>query len=123
MAPPFGERALRVGAEDRALLDSTLVVVLSEFGRTPAINKDVGRDHFASAWSCAFAGCGIRGGAVHGKTDADGKAVADGEVNAGDVSATIFQALGVNPRKNYRVGLRPIPLAPEGSKPIKTVLA
>ena len=48
---------------------------------------------------------------------------ATGEVNAGDVSATIFQALGISPRKNYRVGARPVPLAPEGSKPIKTVLA
>lgn len=114
---------LLLDLEDRGLLDSTLVVVLSEFGRTPAINKDVGRDHFASAWSCAFAGCGIRGGTVHGKTDADGNKVAEGEVNAGDVSATIFQALGINPRKNYRVGPRPVPLAPEGSKPIKTLLA
>ncbi|HZT82259.1 MAG TPA: DUF1501 domain-containing protein [Gemmataceae bacterium] len=109
--------------KERGLLDSTLIVTLSEFGRTPTINKDMGRDHFASAWSCSFAGCGIRGGTVHGKTDADGKTVAEGKVGAGDVTATIFQAVGINPRKHYRVGARPVPLAPEDSKPIATVLA
>ena len=108
---------------ERGLLESTLVVTLSEFGRTPSINKDLGRDHFASAWSCSFAGCGIRGGTVHGKTDPDGKTVADGKVEAGDVAATIYQAVGVNPKKNYHFGQRPIPLVPEGSKVIETVLA
>jgi hypothetical protein len=114
---------LLLDLQDRGLLQSTLVVTLSEFGRTPAINKDVGRDHFASAWSCSFTGCGIRGGAVHGRTDPDGKAVVDGKVDAGDVVATIFQAVGINPKKSYRVGPRPVPLVPEGSKPIKIVLA
>jgi hypothetical protein len=109
--------------EERGLLETTLVILLSEFGRTPAINKDVGRDHFASAWSCAFAGCGIRGGSVHGKTDADGKTVADGKVGAGDVTATIYQAVGINPKKHYRAGPRPVPLAPEDARPIQTVLA
>ena len=109
--------------QERGLLKSTLVITLSEFGRTPIINKDIGRDHFASAWSCSFSGCGIRGGTVHGKTDADGKSVADGKVGAGDVTATIYQAIGINPKKNYYVGPRPVPLVAEGSKPIKTVLA
>jgi hypothetical protein len=114
---------LLLDLQDRGLLESTLVVTLSEFGRTPTINKDVGRDHFASAWSCTFSGCGIKGGAVHGKTDADGKTVAEGKVEAGDVTATIFKAVGINPRKNYHLGQRPIPLTPEDSKPIQTVLA
>jgi hypothetical protein len=114
---------LLLDLEERGLLQSTLVITLSEFGRTPTINKDVGRDHFASAWSCSFAGCGIKGGTVHGKSDADGKTVADGKVGAGEVAATIFQALGINPKKHYYVGARPIPLAPEGCKPIQTVLA
>jgi uncharacterized protein (DUF1501 family) len=108
--------------EDRGLLESTLVIVLSEFGRTPKINKDVGRDHYAAAWSCAFAGCGIKGGAIHGKTDPDGKTVADGEVNASDLAATIYTALGIDPRKDYHVGLRPVPLAKEDSEPISTIL-
>jgi hypothetical protein len=114
---------LLIDLEERGLLESTLVLTLSEFGRTPAINKDVGRDHFASAWSCSFAGCGIKGGTLHGKTDADGKTVSDGKVGAGEVAATIYRALGINPKKHYYVGPRPIPLAPEGSKPIDTVLA
>ena len=105
------------------MLESTLILTLSEFGRTPNINKDVGRDHFASAWSCSLAGCGIRGGTVHGKTDAEGKTVSEGKVDAGDVTATIYQAVGINPKKNYHVGPRPVPLVPEKSQPIKTVLA
>ncbi len=114
---------LLLDLDERGLLESTLVVTLSEFGRTPIINKDVGRDHFASAWSCSFAGCGIHGGTVHGKTDADGKTVTDGKVGAGDVVATVYQALGINPKKNYRAGPRPVPLVPEDAKPITTVLA
>jgi hypothetical protein len=114
---------LLLDLEERGLLESTLVLTLSEFGRTPAINKDVGRDHFASAWSCSFAGCGIRGGTVHGKSDADGKEVTNGKVGASEVAATIYHAVGINPRKNYRVGPRPVPLVPEGTKPIATVLA
>jgi arylsulfatase A-like enzyme len=108
--------------KERGLLDSTLVITLSEFGRTPDINKHVGRDHFASAWSCSFAGCGIRGGAVHGATSDDGKSVADGKVGAGDVIATIYQTAGINCKKHYNVGQRPVPIVPEDSKPIATVL-
>lgn len=109
--------------EERGLLKDTLVLTLSEFGRTPTINKDVGRDHFASAWSCSFAGCGIKGGTVHGKSDADGKTVAEGKVGAGDITATIFKAVGLSPTKSYHLGPRPVPLAPEGSEVIRTVLA
>jgi hypothetical protein len=108
--------------EERGLLSTTLIVLLSEFGRTPGINRDVGRDHFASAWSTAFIGCGIKGGACYGKTDPNGQTVAEGKVGAGDVTATIFSAVGINPRKNYYLGSRPIPLTPEDAKPIKPVL-
>ncbi len=114
---------LLLDLDERGLLKDTLVLTLSEFGRTPTINKDVGRDHFASAWSCSFAGCGIKGGAVHGRSDADGKTVADGKVGAGDVTATIFKAVGISPKKSYYVGPRPIPLSPEDAEPIATVLA
>jgi uncharacterized protein (DUF1501 family) len=109
--------------DERGLLASTLVIVLSEFGRTPKINKDVGRDHYAAAWSCAFAGCGIRGGTIHGETDKDGKTVVDGEVNAGDVAATIYKAVGIEPEKHYYVGPRPVPLAKEDAKPIDEILS
>jgi len=125
LVPDF-DRVLSVLLDDldeRGLLASTLVIVLSEFGRTPKINQDVGRDHYADAWSCVLAGCGIRGGTVHGKTDEDGIKVVDGEVNAGDVAATIFKAVGIDPAKHYQVGPRPVPLAKEDARPIKAVLS
>src|SRR5262249_55002203 len=109
--------------QQRVLLESTLLLTLSEFGRTPVINKDVGRDHFASAWSFTLTGCAVKGGTVHGKTDEDGKTVAEGKVGAGDVTATIYKAVGIDPKKSYYLGPRPIPLVPEDSKPVATVLA
>jgi hypothetical protein len=125
LVPDF-DRVLSVlldDLEERGLLASTLVIVLSEFGRTPTINQDVGRDHYADAWSCALAGCGIRGGAVHGRTDEDGVKVAEGEVNAGDLAATIFQAVGIDPATHYQVGPRPVPLAKEDARPIQAILS
>ncbi len=109
--------------KDRGLLEHTLIITLAEFGRTPVINPSLGRDHFASAWSCTLSGCGIRGGVAYGKTDEDGHKVADGEVSASDLFATMLSALGINPQKEYFVGARPIPLADFGSKPVKEVLA
>jgi hypothetical protein len=106
----------------RGLLDSTLVVLLSEFGRTPNINRDMGRDHFANAWSCALAGAGIRGGSVHGSTDEDGREVKDGVVSAGDLAATIYQAIGIDPHKEYHVGERPVPLVDEHARAVETIL-
>ena len=109
--------------DERGLLASTLVFVLSEFGRTPKINQDVGRDHYADAWSFVAAGCGIKGGVVYGKTDDDGVKVVEGEANAGDVAATIFKAIGIDPAKHYQVGQRPVPLAKEDAKPIEAILS
>ncbi|MGL4554215.1 MAG: DUF1501 domain-containing protein [Gemmataceae bacterium] len=109
--------------KERGLLDSTLIVTLAEFGRTPQINASLGRDHFASAWSTSLTGCGIKGGAVYGKTDALGNKVVDGEIGAGDLFATIYSALGINPKKNYYVGSRPVPLTDAHTKPVKAVLA
>lgn len=108
--------------KDRGLLEHTLVLTFGEFGRTPGINASLGRDHFAAAWSATLSGCGVRGGACFGKTDDDGHKVADGEVGAGDLFATILTALGIDPLKEYMVGARPIPLSDFGSKPIKDVL-
>jgi Protein of unknown function (DUF1501) len=107
---------------DRGMLEHTLVITLAEFGRTPAVNQSLGRDHFASAWSCSLTGCGIKPG-VYGKTDANGNKVVDGEVDAGKLFATIYSALGINPHKNYYLGSRPIPLVEPGTEPIKEVLA
>jgi uncharacterized protein DUF1501 len=109
--------------ETRGLLRNTLVITLSEFGRTPNINPELGRDHFASAWSCTLSGCGVRGGSCYGRTDAQGQRVADGEINAARLFATIYRALGINHRKNYHLGSRPIPLTEPGTEPIREVLA
>jgi hypothetical protein len=109
--------------KDRGLLENTLIVSFGEFGRTPQINPSLGRDHFASAWSMTLTGCGIKGGVCYGKTDDEGHTVKDGEVKAGDVFATMFEALGIDAKKDYHVGARPIPIVDFGSKPVKEVLA
>lgn len=115
--------ALLDDLHDRGLLDHTLVITLGEFGRTPQINGSLGRDHFASAWSCTLSGCGIKGGTVYGKTDEKGHTVVDGELNAGDLFATILQAVGIEHDKEYMLGARPIPLSDFGSEPVKDVLS
>ncbi len=108
--------------DERGLLKHTLVITLGEFGRTPRINASLGRDHFATAWSCSLSGCGIVGGAVYGKTDAKGEKVVDGEIGAGELFATIYEALGIKHDKEYHVGSRPIPLVNPGIKPVRDVL-
>lgn len=109
--------------KERGLLESTLVITLAEFGRTPKINASLGRDHFATAWSASLSGCGIKGGSVYGKTDENGNRVKEGEIGAGQLFATIYEALGIRHNKNYYVGARPIPLVNPGIKPITEVLA
>ena len=109
--------------EQRGLLEHTLIITLGEFGRTPRINASLGRDHFASAWSTSLTGCGIKGGTVYGKTEDDGNTVKDGEIKAGDLFATIFDALGIGHESEYYIGSRPIPIVDFGSKPVKEVLA
>lgn len=109
--------------QERGLLEHTLVITLGEFGRTPNINASLGRDHFASAWSCSLSGAGIRGGVAYGKTDAEGHKVVEGEASAGDLFATILAALGIDHQHEYMLGSRPIPLADFGTNPISEVLA
>jgi len=109
--------------KDRGLLENTLVLTLSEFGRTPNINASLGRDHFASAWSVSLTGCGVQGGSVYGKTDPDGHNVAEGEVGAAEVFATIFRALGIDHEKEYHVGVRPVPLTNPGTEPLEELIA
>jgi hypothetical protein len=109
--------------QDRGLLEHTLIVTLSEFGRTPQINASLGRDHFASAWSASLTGCGVKGGAVYGKSDADGLTVAENEVKAGHLFATIFEAVGIDHQREYHIGARPIPITDFGCGPIRELLA
>jgi uncharacterized protein (DUF1501 family) len=107
----------------RGLLSTTLVVVMSEFGRTPNINRNYGRDHWSRAWSIALAGCGIKGGTVVGKTNANGTAVTDRQVHGGHLFHTYLTALGINSEKNHYVNGRPIPIADPKACPITEVLA
>jgi len=107
----------------RGLLESTLVIVMSEFGRTPQINRNYGRDHWSQAWSIALGGCGIQGGAVYGKTNANGTAVTDGMVHAGHLFHTYLKAVGLDGKKNWYIDNRPIPMADPKAAPIKEVLA
>ena len=109
--------------EERGLLEKTLVITLAEFGRTPKINPSLGRAHFANAWSTSLSGCGIKGGSVYGKTDADGQTVAEGKIGAGQLFATIFKALGIDHEKEYFIGARPLPISDFGAQPIDEVLA
>lgn len=84
---------------DRGTLQETLVVVMGEFGRTPKVNKDAGRDHWGRAGSLLFAGAGVRAGQVIGATDKNGAFVTDRPVRPADVCWTIYDALGIDPAK------------------------
>jgi hypothetical protein len=118
---PFA--ALLDDLSDRGMLESTLVVVMSEMGRTPRINDRYGRDHWSKAWSVALAGCGVKGGAVVGKTNANGTAVTDREVNPWHLFHTYLRAVGLNPTKNFYPNERPVPIADPKGEAIAEVLA
>jgi hypothetical protein len=118
---PFA--ALLDDLADRGMLDTTLVVVMSEFGRTPRINDRYGRDHWSKAWSVVLGGCGIVGGAVVGKTNANGTAVTDREVNAAHLFHTYLRAVGLDPKKNFYPDNRPVPVADPEAAAITEVLA
>jgi hypothetical protein len=108
--------------DERGLLESTTILWMGEFGRTPAINDNAGRDHFPAAWTCVFGGGGVQGGQAYGKTSDDGTEVVEGKANEADILATLCSALGVEPHKeNISDVGRPIKIA-EGT-PIKDILA
>jgi uncharacterized protein (DUF1501 family) len=95
------------------LLSETLVVVTSEFGRTPMINKTSGRDHWPRVFSTFIAGGPIKQGFVYGASDSLGGAVEENPVSPGDISATIFSLLGINPEKTLITpDLRPVLISP-----------
>ncbi|HVS37315.1 MAG TPA: DUF1501 domain-containing protein [Gemmataceae bacterium] len=119
-----GWSALMDDLGGRGLLDSTLIVWMGEFGRTPAVNAGAGRDHFPHAWSVVLAGGGIKGGQAVGRTSKDGMTVEERPTSAPDLIATLCRALGVNPRKqNPSNGGRPVRIADASARPIEEVLA
>ena len=107
---------------DRGMLAGTLVVVLSEFGRTPRINRYYGRDHWGKSWSVCLGGAGIQPGAVHGKTSDDGMEVVEGEVGAGELFHTYLRALGIRSSGDFEVGGRRFPMADPAASPIRELL-
>jgi len=119
---PFA--ALIEDLHQRSMLDNVLVIVMSEFGRTPKINSHVGRDHWPEAWSIAMAGSGLRRGTVVGKTSKDGTRVDGTEYDIGDLFHTWFRALGVpEEMMMYDNHGQPLPVANESCSPIEDLLA
>ncbi|MFN0199114.1 MAG: DUF1501 domain-containing protein [Planctomycetaceae bacterium] len=115
--------ALLGDLEERGLLDSTLIVWMGEFGRTPVINPQLGRDHYPKAWSAVLGGGGIKGGQVIGSSSDDGLEVTDHPVGVPDLLATICLALGLDPNKqNISNVARPIRLVDPAAKPVKELL-
>jgi hypothetical protein len=94
-----GFSALIEDMDERGLLQDTLVLCMGEFGRTPKINKDAGRDHWGHAGVMLWAGAGVQPGRVIGATDATGTFVTERPVRPADVCFTVYEALGIDPRK------------------------
>ena len=90
--------ALLTDLEQRGMLEETLVVFLTDFGRTPQINKNAGRDHYPAVYSLALAGGGIRGGQTYGSSDSNGAEPEQDPCTPADVHATVYQAMGIDPR-------------------------
>lgn len=107
--------ALIEDLDQRGLLDSTLVIAWGEFGRTPRVNNDAGRDHYPNVFSAALAGGPVQGGRVVGASDSRGAFPLANAKTPQDVLATLYQHLGVDVRQNYADGSgRPHPVLPSG---------
>jgi hypothetical protein len=108
--------------DDRGLLDTTLVVWMGEFGRTPKINANISRDHWPQCYTTLLAGGGVKRGFVYGASDKDGAYPAEKPVRPDDLAATMFYLLGIDPHTEvYGVGNRPLLIA-EGN-PVTGILA
>jgi len=130
LAPPLDRTlsALIDDLDERGLLATTLVVAMGEFGRTPIINPNLGRDHWPNCWSLALAGAGIKTGQVVGASDEKGSNVADRVVSMGDLYATIYKTLGIDWTKQYMSPIgRPIKIAnsleDQTGEPVEELLA
>jgi len=124
LCPAFDQAvpALLSDLEQRGMLEKTLVVITTEFGRTPRINKLAGRDHWPNAFSILMAGGGVKGGQVIGSTDKQGAEVADRPITPQDMCATILDVLGINHQTVLHTPLgRPVPLV-DGGRPVREIL-
>jgi uncharacterized protein (DUF1501 family) len=98
----------------RGMLDSTLVLVTTEFGRTPKINKNGGRDHYPKVFSILMAGGGIKQGYVHGSTDPTGTEPDENPLTVPDYAATVYSLLGIDYEKTLLAGARPVKIIKDG---------
>jgi uncharacterized protein (DUF1501 family) len=116
IVPPFDQAfaALLEDLEVRGMLESTLVLVIGDFGRTPKINFSAGRDHWPGAFTVALAGAGIQGGVVVGKTDEHAGHPVERPVKIEDLGATVYKALGIDGHKLYHANGRPIAINKDG---------
>lgn len=118
LIPPVdqGVAALLTDLKSRGLLERTLVIWMGEFGRTPRVNLNNGRDHYPEAFNLALAGCGVKAGQVIGATNAVGTQVAQRPISVQDLFCTIYQGLGVNFRHEYESNVnRPLPIVEGGA--------
>ena len=107
---------------DRGLLDETLIVVMGEFGRTPKLNTNGGRDHWPRVFSVMMAGGGVVGGQVVGKSDPVGESPDRDPVTPSDLIATIYSRLGIDPQLELTTADgRPVSLTPHGSRVVKAI--
>jgi hypothetical protein len=100
--------------EQRGLLDSTLVLLTTEFGRTPKINGTAGRDHYPKVFSIVMAGGGIKAGCVHGSTDPTGGEPDSDPLTVPDYAATVYHLLGIDYEKTLLAGSRPVKIVKDG---------
>ncbi len=107
--------------KNRKLYESTLVIWMGEFGRTPKVNATAGRDHYPDGWSMALGGAGIKAGQVYGSTGKDGTDVSN-PVSTPKLFATILKALDINPALSNQAGDRPIALVDDHAAPISELV-
>jgi hypothetical protein len=108
--------------KDRGRWESTVVVWMGEFGRTPRINQNAGRDHWSRCWSVVVGGGAMKGGQAYGSTDADGMSVQDNPVKVTDLFATVYRAMGIDPTSQVRDSNgRPYPISGLGGRPIENL--
>jgi uncharacterized protein (DUF1501 family) len=112
--------ALLEDLQSRGLLDETLVTWWGEFGRTPKLNRQGGRDHWGLCQSALLAGAGVCGGLVHGSSDSAAAYAAENPVSPDDLAATIFDSLGIHLKQEMQDSQgRPYPLC--SGKPVRTL--
>ena len=124
LIPPWDQAlsALIDDLDQRGLLDTTLLLIGGEFGRTPKINKDAGRDHWPMVYTTVLAGGGVKGGVILGESDALGEAPKTRPISHQDVLATIYHQLGIDYRKTYvNEARRPVEILNYG-QPIREIL-